>query len=273
MKWIAFALVFGVIATPAFAQENWGGQEVRRYTEVYRPTGSTPGGVNVQPTIPRGRSDLTVTFQCNTLGSPGSANACIETGSTLLPGSVVNEAFATISLSAFARYSTVADLSARVDTEAGRITALDTGLTNEVARATNAEAQLGMRITFESTRAQNAEAALANAIQAETTRAMTAESHLQAQIADEFRARVADVAMLTQQYRSATATAVALSGMSFIPGKRMNVTMNVGAYEGESAMAIQGAFALNDNVYVNLGVSRGSSGGGTATRAGFTFGW
>lgn len=117
-----------------------------------------------------------------------------------------------------------------------------------------------------------AEAVLATAISTETTRATNAEGLLRDQIGLETRARMADVAMLTDQYKSATATAVALSGMGFIPGKRLNLTMNVGSFEGKSAVAMQGAFFINDNAYINAGIA-GGTGGGTAMRTGITFGW
>ena len=71
-----------------------------------------------------------------------------------------------------------------------------------------------------------------------------------------------------------TATAVALSGAMFLPGKSFNLTANVGAYRGAVAGAIQVGALVGESVAVNAGVAHGfSKGGKTALRAGFTLGW
>ena len=71
-----------------------------------------------------------------------------------------------------------------------------------------------------------------------------------------------------------TATAVALSGAMFLPGKSFNLTGNVGAYRGAVAGALQIGALVSEAVAVNAGVAHGfNKGGKTALRAGFTFGW
>jgi hypothetical protein len=92
-------------------------------------------------------------------------------------------------------------------------------------------------------------------------------------LVNESNAREADIARVSSQFRLATATAVALGGNGFIPGKRLNLTLNYGSYEGESAMSLQGAFIVNSNAYVNMGLASGISGSGTAFRTGLTLGW
>lgn len=70
------------------------------------------------------------------------------------------------------------------------------------------------------------------------------------------------------------AVATALSGGMFLPDKRFNVTANVGAYRGEVAGAVQVGALVSDNVAINAGVATSfNSGGGTAVRGGFTFGF
>ena len=71
-----------------------------------------------------------------------------------------------------------------------------------------------------------------------------------------------------------TATAVALSGAMFLPGKSFNLTANVGAYRGAVAAALQFGALVSDNAAVNAGFAKGfSKGGKAAVRAGFTLGW
>ncbi|SFJ01405.1 YadA-like C-terminal region [Caulobacter sp. UNC279MFTsu5.1] len=134
-------------------------------------------------------------------------------------------------------------------------------------------ASMNASLGGETNRAVAAEAVLGQAITTETNRARAAETVLGQAIVTESNAREADVARLSSQFKVATATAVALSGNGFIPGKRLNLTINYGSYEGKSAMAFQGAFVVNENAYLNLGVASGLSGGGTAFRTGLTMGW
>lgn len=70
------------------------------------------------------------------------------------------------------------------------------------------------------------------------------------------------------------ATAVALSGASFLPGKRINVTANIGAFRDEVAIAGQLGVLVSDNVALNAGVATSfHSYGGTSVRGGVTFGF
>ena len=71
-----------------------------------------------------------------------------------------------------------------------------------------------------------------------------------------------------------TATAVALSGAMFLPGKTFNLTGNVGAYRGAVAGAMQFGAVVGDRMAINAGIAKGlNKGGKTAVRAGFTLGW
>ncbi|MEP6867689.1 MAG: YadA-like family protein [Novosphingobium sp.] len=70
------------------------------------------------------------------------------------------------------------------------------------------------------------------------------------------------------------ATAVALSGGAFLPNKKFNLTVNVGGYESQAAVAAQVGILLSENIAINAGVSTSlKSDGGTAYRGGITFGF
>jgi hypothetical protein len=152
-------------------------------------------------------------------------------------------------------------------------TGLATGLSNETSRAESAEAVLGTGLSTESSRAQSAETGLATGLSNETSRAQQAESNLGAAISQESQARIADIFRVTRSFRQATAGAIALSGMGVLPGKRLNLTVNMGEYEGEWAVAAQGAYVVNDHAMLNAGVTTSTTGSGTGARAGFTVGW
>ena len=114
---------------------------------------------------------------------------------------------------------------------------------------------------------------LQSSVTSETARAQAAETRLSQAIAAETAARQADIARVTIGYERATAMAAALSGMTVIPGKRLNLSVNVGGYEGQTALSGAAAFAVTRSVYVSGGVATGTSGGGAAYRAGVTLGF
>jgi hypothetical protein len=182
-------------------------------------------------------------------------------------GSLNNYSVA-VPLSDFATASSVNSLRSQV----GAIIA-GGSVADETVRATAAEGQLGANITGETTRATSAEAQLGTGLRNETARATAVESSLAQSIGAETLGRVADVARLSRQFKAGTAAAVALGGNVFIPGKTMNVTVNVGTYRGESAISVQGGYVLKPNIYVNMGLSSATRGGGTAARTGLTLGW
>jgi hypothetical protein len=115
--------------------------------------------------------------------------------------------------------------------------------------------------------------AMASSVSAETARATSVEARLATAIQAETDARVAAINDVTRSYRMATATAIALSGVGLVPGKRFNLTMNMGTYEGQVSVAAQGAVVVGQHVVLNAGVSTSATGGGTGARAGVTLGW
>lgn len=70
------------------------------------------------------------------------------------------------------------------------------------------------------------------------------------------------------------ATAVALSGGTFLPNKRFNLTANLGGYRDEVAVSAQVGILVSENVAINAGVATAlHSYGGTSYRGGVTFGF
>lgn len=70
------------------------------------------------------------------------------------------------------------------------------------------------------------------------------------------------------------ATAVALSGGTFLPNKKINFTANIGAFRDEAAIAAQLGVLVSENIALNAGVATSfHSYGGTAVRGGFTVGF
>ena len=71
-----------------------------------------------------------------------------------------------------------------------------------------------------------------------------------------------------------TATAIALSGNSFLPGKSFNLTGNLGTYRGAHAGALQIGAMVSESAAINAGVAKGfNKGGKVGARVGFTIGW
>jgi hypothetical protein len=151
-------------------------------------------------------------------------------------------------------------LGGRIDTEAKARGDADVVLggriDTEAKTRGDADVVLGGRITTETTERKAADVALGGRIDSANTR----------------------ITILTEQVKkdiaTATAVAVALGGNSFLPGKKFNLTVNVGSYDGESALAAQFGFMVNDSLAINGGVASGfGSGSSTAVRGGFTYGW
>ena len=71
-----------------------------------------------------------------------------------------------------------------------------------------------------------------------------------------------------------TAVAIAMSGNAFLPGKRFNMTGNVGTYNGAWAGALQIGALVKENIAINAGIATGlNKRGKTGARVGFSFGW
>lgn len=79
---------------------------------------------------------------------------------------------------------------------------------------------------------------------------------------------------LDKRANAGTAVAVAMSGGTFLPDKRFNLTANIGGYRGEAAIAGQLGVLVTENVAFNAGVATGfSKRGGTAWRGGVSLGF
>lgn len=71
-----------------------------------------------------------------------------------------------------------------------------------------------------------------------------------------------------------TAVAIAMGGGFFLPNKKINISVNYGNYEGQSAIAGSLGFLVSENFALNAGVATSfKSVGGTGFRVGGTFGF
>jgi len=173
---------------------------------------------------------------------------------------------------------------AQLDSEAqARIAAdvgLANGLANEAATRAQADTLLNQRIAAE----EAARAQVAADLQSEANARAAADLALGTQInalgaqLDTLTGRVdtleTRVDKLDRKVAASTAIAVAMSGNSFLPNTKFNLTANVSTYDGAQAGAFQMGAMLSDNVAVNAGVATSfNKGGKTAGRVGFTVGW
>lgn len=83
-----------------------------------------------------------------------------------------------------------------------------------------------------------------------------------------------NVVLLDERIASSTAVAVAMSGASFLPDQRFNLTANLGTYDGAHAGSFQIGALVNEHVALNAGIATGfNKQGKTAGRVGVTLGW
>lgn len=79
---------------------------------------------------------------------------------------------------------------------------------------------------------------------------------------------------LSDRVASGTATAIAMSGLVFLPDMKFNLAANVGTYDGAHAVSVQVGYRLNRNMAVTGGIAGGvNRGGKVGGRAGFVIGW
>ncbi len=82
------------------------------------------------------------------------------------------------------------------------------------------------------------------------------------------------VNLLDRHIASSTAVAVAMSGNTFLPDMKFNLSANVGTYDGAHAGSLQIGALVSRHVAINAGVATGfNKGGKTAGRVGMTLGW
>ena len=147
-------------------------------------------------------------------------------------------------------------------TQAAQITALEGTTANQASQIINL--QTGLAQTNDDLAAETA--ARISADNALDTRVDALEA-----VTANLDERFDDVAHRSD---AGTATAVALSGAMFMPGKTFNLTGNVGTYRGAVAGALQLGVVVSDMVALNAGVAKGlNKHGKTAARVGFTVGW
>lgn len=82
------------------------------------------------------------------------------------------------------------------------------------------------------------------------------------------------LARFDDEIDGSTAVAIAMSGNAFLPNKKVNVTSNMGFYNGALAGSLQIGVLVSEKVAVNAGIATGfNKGGKTGGRVGVSFGW
>lgn len=205
--------------------------------------------------------------------SSASANANIALASKALLGTAGDGVY----------YET--QVLAALNDQQTAISANTTAITNEVTRATAAEAALTTSIANEASRATAAENALGVRVTTETSRALAAEAALGTridtlgtQITNEVNRAKAEELRLDKKINASTAMAAALSGNVFLPNTKFNLSGNIATYNSATAASLQGAFLVSKNVALHGGAAFNIGGGsagdnGVVARAGVTFGW
>ena len=238
----------------------------------------TTNGITNTGTISSGTLSGT-TVNATTLNAFGSLN--VSNGATVnLGGNVVHGVAAGV---ADTDAVNVAQLNAATSGITADVTALETDVTAlETTTATHTTQITSLQSTTatHTTQITNLETGLAatnDDLAAETAARVAADTALDGRV----DALEAITANLDERFDDAadradagTATAIALSGAMFLPGKSFNLTANVGAYRGAVAAALQFGALVSDNAAINAGFAKGfSKGGKAAVRAGFTLGW
>lgn len=148
---------------------------------------------------------------------------------------------AAISAETAARQQANLQISQRLAVQEASVTALTTGLSNEMSARIAADNALSQRIDAVSTRLDQIDS---------------------------------QIAILDDRISSSTAVASALSGNAFLPDMKFNLTANVATYDGAQAGSIQMGVLLSPHVALNAGVASGfNRRGKTAARAGVTIGF
>lgn len=168
-------------------------------------------------------------------------------------------------------------LNAKIETESSNRVAVDNQLSNriigEAQARQQADLQLNQRIEVERSAREQLATGLANEINARVAgdNALSNRIDVMGNRIDTLDSRLDRV---ERRMAAGTAVAVAMSGNTFLPDTKFNLTANVGTYDGAHAGSMQVGALVRPNVAVNAGIATGfNRGGKTAARAGFTFGW
>jgi hypothetical protein len=172
--------------------------------------------------------------------------------------------------------ATLASANGYTDTAVG--TEATARIAGDAATLASANGYTDTAVGAETTRATAAENALGDAIAAETSRAISAETQLGTRITAETARAQAAEQQLDRKINSSTAMAAALSGTTFLPNTRFNLSGSVATYHGATAGAVQGAFLVTPHLALSAGAAFNMGGGATSGnnaigRVGVTFGW
>jgi hypothetical protein len=235
---------------------------------------------------------IAVTDGINTNGSVIS-----NLGAGVAPTDAVNKA--QLDAEAAARVAADAALTTQIAAEATTRATADTALGNQVVSEATARAAadvtIGANVDSAVTTRVSAVAAADQRIANEASARSAADTALAGQLISESNARIAAdtglsarldgistglanydtrLDLLDRRIASGTAVAVALSGATFLPGQKHNVSFNVATYDGAHAASMQFAAMIAPTVAFNIGVASGlNKGGRTAARMGIIFSW
>jgi autotransporter adhesin len=237
---------------------------------------STRSGVTLpETTLECGSNASAAGDEATAIGTSATAQqvgTAVGTGATAGPGSTVVGAFSKTT----AQNATV--LGSQAQATADNSVALGAhSLANEANTVSVGSAGNERRITNVAAGVNATDAANVGQVQA----AHAAVSQLGAQhdsrldVLEALALNVqVDLRQLDRKLAGSTATAIAMGGATFLPGKSVNITGNVATYDGAVAGSLQIGALVRENWAVNAGVATNfNKSGKIGARAGFTLGW
>lgn len=168
-------------------------------------------------------------------------------------------------------------IATSIDTEVAARTASDTAIADSIVAeaATRGSADIAISQRIDSFEAERT--TLATSLANETNARLAADVDLTNRInAVDVRIDMLEARLdkLDDRLASSTATAMAIQGGAFLPGKRYNLSVNVATYDGAHAGALSFAALVSSKVAVNVSAAQGfNKHGDTGVRAGLTFMW
>lgn len=213
-----------------------------------------------------------------TLNSNGTVNVTENTYSLTTSGTTYTAYAGTASFNPSTGAITVGPLTQTSQTTVGATGLTTTGTVSAAnVNVTSSLNMNGNKISNVGTGTAATDAANTGQVTAEANARIAGDAALQTQITNNLNSLNSLVDNNRKGANAGIATAVALSGGTFLPGKKFNLTANIGAYGGEAAVAAQMGYLVSENVAINAGVATSfrnyHTGGNVAVRGGITIGF
>lgn len=278
--------VNGVTYTGSVSYEGDGGQDQIHETSItntYDP-GPPPSVLStvVNPDVitPVGDPQVTSVSAYGVIGNPNNFGAELSTSGPIVDGSVVATENSVVTTSSGVTFAQRVG-TATYDPGAGEvIVSLPTAPTSFTSITANGISTSGnISAGGNITAGGIVSAAGFNANGGRITNVGAAVDGTDAVNLDQVNSLIAtNSAYLSRDLRkrsdAGTAVAVAMSGGMFLPDKQFNLTMNVGGYRSEGAIAAQLGYLVSENIAINAGVAKGfSKYGRVAYRGGVSVGF